>query len=195
MANQLQVADLRELMEYRPHDGGLYWRARDAQTYMKYIPDIDFAEAQRLSRMFEARFTGKECGITRNGNKDFVRVSLGTRGPNIRRAKLDLIWTVATGEWPDACVLLLDPSRPPVPENVVRCSPSVAQIFANPTVGIHRMTGDQERYFWRIMTDGKSTLHQQSGYPTLKAARAARDAKLQELGLWFVETLEEKLHG
>lgn len=193
MANQLQVADLRELMEYRPHDGGLYWRARDAQTYMKYIPDIDFTEAQRLSRWFESRFTGKECGTTRNGNKEFIRISLGTRGTNIRRAKLDLIWTVATGEWPEGVVLLLDPDRHPVPDNVVCCSPSVAQIFADPTVGLY--SNKNGGFFWRITMDRKTVLHQKHGYKTLKEARAARDAKLKELGLWAVETLEDRLHG
>lgn len=195
MADQLLVADLQDLMEYSPRNGGLYWRERDAETYLNYIDDIDHAEALRLSRMFNTRFAGQECGTTRNGNKDFVRVSLGTRGPNIRRAQLELIWAVATGEWSDAQVLLINPELPATPDNVVRCSSWVAQIFANPSVGLHRMISAAERYYWRIVTDNKETLYQESGYPTLVEAREARDAKLKELGLWTAETLEERLNG
>jgi hypothetical protein len=195
MANQLQVADLQELMEYSPRDGGLYWRERTAEMYLNYIDDIGDTEALRLSRMFNTRFAGQECGTTRNGNKEFVRVSLGTRGPNIRRARLELIWAVATGEWSDAQVLLIDPDKPATPDNLVRCSSWVAQIFANPSVGLHRMVSTAERYYWRIVTDNKETLHQDSGYTTLQDVREARDTKLKELGLWVAETLDEKLNG
>lgn len=195
MADLLLVTNLQDLMEYRPQDGGLYWRKRDAETYLKYIDDIDYAEALRLSRMFNARFANQECGTTRNGKKKFVRVSVGTRGTNIRRAQLDIIWAVATGEWSEAPVLLINPELPATPDNVVCCSPWVAQIFANPCVGLHRMVSTAERYYWRIITDSKKTLYQESGYLTLVEARNARDAKLKELGLWSVETLEERLNG
>lgn len=194
-SQQLVVADLQELMEYSPRDGGLYWKERDADTYYEHITDIDWEEAQRLSRMFNARFAGEQCGTTMNGNKEFVRVSLGTRGPNIRRAKLELIWAVATGEWSEAQVLLVDPEKPATPDNVVRCSPWVAQIFANPSVGIHRMNSVAERYYWRIITNKKEDMYQESGFESLVEAREARDRKLQELGLWTAETLEERLHG
>lgn len=194
MESPLPVADLQALMEYSPRDGGLYWKERDAATYYNNINDIDEAEALRLSRMFNSRFAGKECGTTRNGNKDFIRVSIGTRGPNIRRARLDLIWCVATGALPDGQVILINDDKPSTPDNIICCSSRVAQIFYDTSVGIHPMPGRTERYFWRINA-GDDKLYQESGYESLEAARQARDAKLKALGFWQVKTLEETLHG
>lgn len=190
MGQKLSPQQVRELMTYDPRSGGLFWKERTPEIYMQ-LSGVSRESAERAQKWFNSGYAGKHVGITLNGGNEYVRISVGGDAyNNTRRRLVDLIWIVATGEEPNGRVCVLDDALPKTPDNIVCFSPHTEQLYRQPRTGIYRNAGDRT-FFWRLYVD--KNLIQQGGYTSIVDARAARDNKIKELGLWREDLLSHYL--
>lgn len=188
MAIKLSPKQLQSLMTYDPRTGDLYWKERTPEIYME-ATGVSLEAAERSYKWFNSGYAGKRVGVTSNGGREYVRISIGgDASNNTRRSILDLIWIVATGKEPHGHVCMLNKNLRKTPDNIVCFSPHTEQLFREPRTGIYRNAGDRT-YFWRLYVNKE--LIQQGGYTTIVEARAARDARMKALGLWQEDLLSQ----
>lgn len=185
--------DLQELIKYNQRTGELVWRPRTEEIYERY----GNPSPRRACTWFNASCAGNPLGTTTNHGVASTRISLGSGTPTLRRAMTWVAWVVATGTVPDGQLRVGDGDQNNLrPANVVLCSAHVARIMTSPSTGIFSYEladGGGLRWGYNISQDQGAVQREVRGFMTLTSAREARDKHLKDMGLWFVQTLAQRL--
>lgn len=189
---------LRMLIDYNPETGAMVWRERSALMYRNVIPDISLDEAKRRADVFNTMWAGRVVGtdqVYKSRNRR-VRISFGPGVTAVRKNTASVAWMIGSGqEVEDGCEVITWDGDPLnlTAENIIETTQHVRHILENPEAGlIERADG---HWTWVIRMSSQRLRGVGEQYETQEGARAARDAKLTELGLNKITRLSELVDG
>lgn len=194
----LTPALLQELIAYDPETGSMVWRERRAGLYSDLVPGIALEDAVKRAGRFNQMWAGRVVGtdqVYKSVNRR-VRISLGPGLTPVRKNATTVAWMLGSGVEPAAGREVITWDGDPLnlaAENVVETTVQVRRILENPESGLtERADG---RWTWLIRNDNERLRGTGEGYETKAAARAARDAQLQAMGLLDIRKLSDVING
>lgn len=189
-------SNLESLILYQQARGKLIWKCRSGALYEAagYTPQ----QAQRAARFFNSRWAETEIAVPAE-KTPYLRISLGKE--MTRPRTLDVVWLLATGEWPEdtvpgAHVVWKKPGSI-APSNLVLATSHAERFWQNPKQGVYPYTTaeGETRYHVRVSHADGSHRWSRKGFTGIRAATEARREYLEEEGLYHWQTLKEFLTG